>query len=120
MAVLTTHSTILDRLVPEKSQSSSSITLDRLVPEKNPTSGSIKIAQSMNSRQICLCCSNPLLRHIGLGKLYWRCSHCYQSMPVMEDAQEMSLLATCEEAFQQWLILNNPPIESASLCVVKS
>jgi ribosomal protein L37AE/L43A len=91
MAVLTTDST----------------TLDRLVPEKNQHSGSIKIAQSMHSRQICLCCSNPLLRHIGLGKLYWRCSHCYQSMPVMEDAKAMPLPVTCEEAFQQFLVLNN-------------
>lgn len=92
MAVLTTHST----------------TLDRLVPEKNQNSSLIRIVQSMNSRQICLCCSNPLLRHVGLGKLYWRCSHCYQSMPVMDDAKEMSLFVTYEEAFQQLLILSNP------------
>jgi len=99
MIVLTTHSTTLDRLIPEKTQHSSSI----------------RIAQSMNSRHTCLCCSNALLRHIGLGKLYWRCSHCYQSMPVIEDAKEMSLFVTYEEAFQQLLILNKPPIESATL-----
>ncbi len=39
-------------------------------------------AQGMESRHICLCCSNTLLRHIRLGGLYWRCSHCYEEMPV--------------------------------------
>lgn len=98
MAVLTTHSTILDRLVPEKHQHSSSI----------------RIAQSMNDRHICLCCSNPLLRHINLGKLYWRCNHCYQSMPVMEDAKEMPLFVTDGETLQKLLIFNKNPIESAT------
>lgn len=91
MAVLTTHSTTLNRLVPEKSQHSSSI----------------RIAQSMNSRHTCLCCSNALLRHIGLGKLYWRCNHCYQAMPVIEDAKEMPLFVTDGGTFQPLLILSN-------------
>ncbi|MFB2896273.1 hypothetical protein ACE1CI_25465 [Aerosakkonemataceae cyanobacterium BLCC-F50] len=38
--------------------------------------------QSMRDRHTCLCCSNSLLRHIRLGGIYWRCSHCYQEMPV--------------------------------------
>ncbi|MFM2313770.1 MAG: hypothetical protein RLZZ04_3046 [Cyanobacteriota bacterium] len=37
---------------------------------------------SMSSRHTCPCCSYILLRHLGLGSLYWRCSHCYQEMPV--------------------------------------
>ncbi len=36
----------------------------------------------MISKHTCLCCSYTLLRHIGLRGLYWRCSHCYQEMPV--------------------------------------
>jgi hypothetical protein len=66
-------------------------TLDRLVLKESRNSSSIKLAQSMSSRQICLCCSNALLRHIHLGKVYWRCNHCYQAMPVIEDAKELLL-----------------------------
>jgi ribosomal protein L37AE/L43A len=77
---------------------------DRLVPEKSQTSSTIKLAQSMSSRHTCLSCSNPLLRHIDSGKLYWRCSHCYQAMPVIEDAKEMPLLVTHEKLFQPLLI----------------
>lgn len=88
MTVLTTNSTTLDRLVIEKSRDSSSI----------------KVAQLMSSRNICLCCSNPLLRHICLGKLYWRCNHCYQAMPVIGDAQEMPLFVAPEKLFQPLLI----------------
>ncbi|HCF30121.1 MAG TPA: hypothetical protein DEV81_23630 [Cyanobacteria bacterium UBA11049] len=42
----------------------------------------IGIRQSMTSKHNCPCCSNTLLRHIRLGGLYWRCSRCYQEMPV--------------------------------------
>lgn len=85
MTVLTINSTTLS---------------DRLIPEKSRNSSSIKITQSLSSRHICLCCSSPLLRHICLGKLYWRCNHCYQAMPVMEDAKEMPLFVTHERSFQ--------------------
>lgn len=74
MAVLTTNLTTL---------------LERLVPAKSRNSSLIKLNRSMNSRYTCLCCSNALLRHIYLGKLYWRCNHCYQAMPVMEKAGEV-------------------------------
>ncbi|MEB3232846.1 MAG: hypothetical protein VKJ64_17700, partial [Leptolyngbyaceae bacterium] len=40
------------------------------------------VDQSMVSRHTCLCCSNILLRHVFAGKLYWRCSHCHQAMPL--------------------------------------
>ncbi|BAU66358.1 pentapeptide repeat protein [Stanieria sp. NIES-3757] len=36
---------------------------------------------SMMSQHTCPCCSYLLLRHLRLGGLYWRCSHCYQEMP---------------------------------------
>lgn len=36
---------------------------------------------SMTNQHICPCCSYVLLRHMRLGGLYWRCSHCYVSMP---------------------------------------
>jgi ribosomal protein L37AE/L43A len=38
--------------------------------------------QSMVKQHSCPCCSNILLRHMRLGTLYWRCSHCHQAMPV--------------------------------------
>ena len=41
--------------------------------------------RSMNSEQLCPCCSNILLRHISDSRIYWRCGYCYQEMPVMED-----------------------------------
>ncbi|KAF3886830.1 hypothetical protein DA73_0400016060 [Tolypothrix bouteillei VB521301] len=40
------------------------------------------IKQPALGRSICPCCSYTLLRHMGLGGIYWRCSHCYQEMPV--------------------------------------
>ncbi|MFB2935876.1 hypothetical protein ACE1B6_11540 [Aerosakkonemataceae cyanobacterium BLCC-F154] len=40
------------------------------------------IDQSMHEHHTCLCCSNILLRHIRIGGIYWRCSHCYQEMPI--------------------------------------
>ncbi|OKH32816.1 hypothetical protein NIES2119_24860 [[Phormidium ambiguum] IAM M-71] len=40
------------------------------------------IDHCMHEHHTCLCCSNILLRHIRLGGIYWRCSHCYQEMPV--------------------------------------
>ena len=43
---------------------------------------STEISRFMNSKHICLCCSNALLRHVRSGGIYWRCSYCYQEMPV--------------------------------------
>ena len=40
------------------------------------------IGQSMMMRNTCLCCSNTLLRHARDREIYWRCSHCYQEMPI--------------------------------------
>jgi|GEM_PF-850057 len=99
MSVLITHSTSL---------------LERLVPEESQTASSLKIARSMNSRHTCLCCSNPLLRHISLGKLYWRCNHCYQAMPVIEDAREVPLFVTYERSFQSLLI--SIPLQEQQNC----
>lgn len=72
--------------------------------EKSWNSSSSKISLSMASRHTCLCCSNLLLRHISSGKLYWRCSHCYQAMPVMEDAEPMPLPVVRERLFEPLLI----------------
>ncbi|MBG1270127.1 hypothetical protein F8S12_29015 [Nostoc sp. WHI] len=38
--------------------------------------------QSVKDKYTCLCCSNALLRHVRSGVVYWRCSYCYQEMPV--------------------------------------
>lgn len=81
---------------------------DRLVAETERNPSSISLAQSMSSRHVCLCCSNALLRHIRLGKLYWRCNHCYQAMPIIEDAKERPLFVACEALFQQLLISRKP------------
>lgn len=43
---------------------------------------STTISQSMMSKHFCPNCSDILLRHVRLGELYWRCSYCYQEMPV--------------------------------------
>lgn len=40
--------------------------------------------QSTWSQHICPCCSYGLLRHISSNGIYWRCSHCYQEMPVWD------------------------------------
>lgn len=34
------------------------------------------------SKYDCSCCSYTLLRHISLERIFWRCSHCHQEMPV--------------------------------------
>lgn len=57
--------------------------------------------QSMNSKHTCPCCSYALFRHFSLGKLSWRCSHCYQAMPVIEGAGEMPAIVGDEIPFQQ-------------------
>ncbi|BAY42803.1 pentapeptide repeat protein [Scytonema sp. HK-05] len=38
----------------------------------------------MWSQHRCPCCSYGLLRHMSVGGIYWRCSHCYQEMPVWD------------------------------------
>ncbi len=39
---------------------------------------------SVWSHHSCPCCSYGLLRHISNDGIYWRCSHCYQEMPVWD------------------------------------
>jgi hypothetical protein len=53
----------------------SKIKLDRLFLEA-PIDRSI-------TRQHCPCCSNVLLRHIRPSGIYWRCSHCWQDLPLI-------------------------------------
>ncbi|WP_199306682.1 hypothetical protein [Anabaena sphaerica] len=43
---------------------------------------SIQIHQFMEDKYTCLCCSDTLLRHVCSRGVYWRCSSCYQEMPV--------------------------------------
>ena len=76
----------------------------RLNPEKIQETSLLKIEQSMGSRHMCPCCSHALLRHICLGKLYWRCNYCYQAMPVMEEARERPLFLANDALFHQELI----------------
>jgi ribosomal protein L37AE/L43A len=53
-----------------------------IVPSRSQGMTHKTIGQSMVMRTICLCCSNTLLRHARSREIYWRCSHCYQEMPV--------------------------------------
>jgi len=46
--------------------------------EKSPP---VVFDQSMTNQHCCPCCSYALLRHIQHGIVYWRCSHCHESMP---------------------------------------
>ncbi|MBW4580523.1 MAG: hypothetical protein KME42_13240 [Tildeniella nuda ZEHNDER 1965/U140] len=39
--------------------------------------------RSLRGRHTCPLCSTALLRHMRLGGLYWRCSHCNDEMPVL-------------------------------------
>jgi hypothetical protein len=41
--------------------------------------------RTVGVRHLCPCCSNILLRHARLNQVYWRCSHCYQAMPLLGD-----------------------------------
>lgn len=50
--------------------------------------------KSIWSHHSCPCCSYGLLRHISHGDIYWRCSHCYQTMPVWDISKSRSSLAT--------------------------
>ena len=43
---------------------------------------STKITQFMKGKYTCPCCSDTLLRHVCSRGVYWRCSYCYQEMPV--------------------------------------
>lgn len=45
--------------------------------------------QPMLIKHTCPCCSYTLLRHIDLKGIYWRCSHCYQEMPVYQPLQKL-------------------------------
>ncbi len=42
--------------------------------------------QAIDNRHLCPCCADILLRHVRSNKLYWRCDHCCQTMPVLEDS----------------------------------
>jgi ribosomal protein L37AE/L43A len=52
------------------------------IPGRSQDDISTKISQSMKEKYSCPCCSNTLLRHIRSGVVYWRCSYCYQEMPI--------------------------------------
>jgi hypothetical protein len=61
------------------------VSMKTLLNNSSPLTEHVKpsINDSMNSRQNCPCCSRLLLRHMRLGGLYWRCSSCYDAMPVL-------------------------------------
>ncbi len=52
------------------------------VTDSNQRCASKTVIQAMTSRHICPCCCSTLLRHTRAGGIYWRCSSCYQEMPV--------------------------------------
>jgi len=61
----------------------SSMTLSRhLVRDCSQQFISRTLIQSSMDRHLCPCCSTVLLRHIRSEGIYWRCSYCYQKMPI--------------------------------------
>jgi ribosomal protein L37AE/L43A len=51
----------------------------------------------MINKHSCLCCSQPLLRHISFKRIYWFCSKCHQEMPDLEN------LVKHEVGSQHWI-----------------
>ncbi|WP_016872797.1 hypothetical protein ACF3DV_10395 [Chlorogloeopsis fritschii PCC 9212] len=51
----------------------------------------------MRIKHTCPCCSYTLLRHIDLKGIYWRCSHCYQEMPVYQPLQKHTVTFTNQQ-----------------------
>ncbi len=54
-----------------------------------------------NTTATCPCCSEPLLRHIRGGSIYWFCSHCWQEMPNLN--QQMAEKHVAERKFLEQL-----------------
>jgi RNA recognition motif-containing protein len=49
----------------------------------NQSKPPLPIQVAFKSKHTCPCCSSTLLRHIRLGSIHWRCSHCRQEMPTL-------------------------------------
>lgn len=49
----------------------------------NQSKPPLPIQLTLKGKHICPCCSYSLLRHIRSGRIYWRCSHCSQEMPII-------------------------------------
>ncbi|NMF81827.1 hypothetical protein E1H13_00415 [Nodosilinea sp. P-1105] len=47
--------------------------------------------RSLGVRHLCPCCSNVLLRHARSNQVYWRCGHCYQTMPLLGDSVDFTI-----------------------------
>jgi hypothetical protein len=58
--------------------------LSHTITDNNPGNITTYTWSSMWNQHDCPCCSYVLLRHVGLSGIYWRCSHCYQDMPVLD------------------------------------
>ena len=50
---------------------------------------SLVLEQSMTEQHFCPCCSYPLLRHICLGEVIWKCDHCYTDVGVYVRSQSI-------------------------------
>lgn len=62
-------------------RSSQALTHPKTGNSQNNTA--IYTRRSIMRKHTCPCCSCTLLRHIRLSGIYWRCSYCYQEMPVL-------------------------------------
>ena len=49
----------------------------------NQNQSPLQIQMAFKGKHTCPCCSSTLLRHIRLGSIHWRCSQCYQEMPIL-------------------------------------
>lgn len=66
--------------------------LSRSITGSRQENTAIYTWQPTLGESICPCCSYTLLRHIGLRGIYWRCSHCYQEMPLYQARGIISLM----------------------------
>ena len=50
---------------------------------------SFVLERSMTEQHSCPCCSYPLLRHICLSEVIWKCDHCYTDVGVYVRSQSI-------------------------------
>jgi hypothetical protein len=43
------------------------------------------------NQNICLCCSNSMLRHLDRDRSYWFCRHCWQEIPDRTAQRKMQI-----------------------------
>ena len=55
----------------------------------------------------CPCCSNSLLRHWKVNRMYWFCGHCRQEMPNLEALARKYLYQKQEQILTEKLSISH-------------